>query len=117
MTLDFLTDDAILATLGSRVAQHRINASHTQEAVATQAGLSKRTVERIEAGESVQLVSLIRTLRVLDLLDGIDQLIPEPKPRPIELLEHSGKERKRASSTRPDTTDAASTEWSWKEKL
>ena len=39
-----LTDDAVLAELGSRIAARRIELQLTQSAVAEQAGIAKRTL-------------------------------------------------------------------------
>jgi transcriptional regulator with XRE-family HTH domain len=61
-----LTDDAVLAELGARIAGRRIDMQLTQAAVAEQAGIAKRTLERLEAGDSSQLNTLLRVLRVLD---------------------------------------------------
>ena len=72
-----LSDEAILDELGSRIAQLRIGLEWSQAAAAEQAGISKRTLERLEAGNSVQLSSLVRILRVLDGFSGLDQLLPE----------------------------------------
>jgi len=106
-----LSDDAILAGLGHRLARHRLERSLTQADLAEQAGVSKRTVERIEAGESVQLGILIRILRGLDLLAALDQAIPEPATNPLDLLKLKGKQRQRASSSRqPVDTDEP---WTW----
>jgi transcriptional regulator with XRE-family HTH domain len=91
------TDDAILATLGHRLARRRLDRGLTQAELALQAGVSKRTVERIEAGASAQLVSVIRVLRTLGLADRLDVLVPEAAPSPMELLKLRGKRRQRAS--------------------
>lgn len=83
----------------------------TQADLAKEAGVSKRTVERIEAEASAQMSSVVRLLRVLDLLPGLDQLVPEPGPRPLDLLKRQGKVRQRATAKRkPDRTDK---QWSW----
>lgn len=106
-----LADEGILAELGERIARRRLDLSVTQADVAEQAGVSKRTVERIESGASAQMSSFIRVLRVLDLLPGLEQMIPETGPSPMALLRHKGKERQRASKRRgSDQTDKA---WSW----
>lgn len=106
-----LTDDAVLAVIGKRLARYRIDSQVTQVELAEQAGVSKRTVERIEAGASVQFSTVIRILRVLDLLQGLDQMIPEPVPRPLDLLKQKGKVRQRASSSkRPKKTPK---KWTW----
>jgi len=106
-----LTDDAILAEIGRRIARIRIDSQVTQADLATQAGVSKRTVERVEAGASAQFSTIIRILRVLDLMAGLENLVPEPVPRPMQLLKQKGKERQRASTNR--RPDKASKKWSW----
>ena len=106
-----LTDDAVLAEIGKRIARYRIDSQMTQAELAEQAGVSKRTVERIEAGASVQFSTVIRVLRVLDLLQGLDQMIPEPVPRPLDLLKQKGKVRQRASSSKPP--EKAPKKWTW----
>ena len=106
-----LTDDAILAETGKRIARCRLDHQLTQADVAEQAGVSKRTVERIEAGASAQMSTIIRILRILDLLPGLDNLVPEPGPRPMELLKLKGKVRQRASSNQ--RSDRTGKKWSW----
>ena len=105
-----MTDEAILAELGGRLEQRRLELQLTQEILAEQAGVSKRTVERIEAGATAQMSTLIRLLRVLELLDRLETLLPEAGPRPMDLAKLKGKARKRASSKRK-STDAAV--WHW----
>ncbi len=107
----FLSDDTILAELGTRIARYRLERQLTQAALAEQAGVAKRTVERIEAGASAQMSSLIRVLRVLDLLPALDRLIPAAGPRPMDLLKHKGKVRQRASARRRSGPPAEP--WSW----
>ncbi len=91
-----LADDAILAEIGKRIARRRLDLQLTQADLAEQAGVAKRTVERVEAGASAQMSSMIRILRVLDLLPGLDRMIPEAGPRPMDLLKRKGKVRQRA---------------------
>jgi transcriptional regulator with XRE-family HTH domain len=106
-----MSDEAILVELGVRLARRRIDKPLTQAELAHEAGVSKRTVERIEAGASAQMSSLIRICRVLDLLPGMDQFIPPSGPKPMELIKTKGKMRQRASSSRrgggPDD------QWTW----
>ena len=106
-----LTDDAVLAELGQRLAARRLELQMTQAAVAEQAGIGKRTLERIEAGQTSQLVSLIRVLRVLDALSGLDALLPAAGARPMDLLKRKGKRRQRASGQRAD--ESVSKPWRW----
>ena len=106
-----LSDEAVLSELGARLAQRRLDLQLTQAAVAEQAGVAKRTLERIESGASAQLSSLIRVMRVLDVLPGLDTLLPEAGPRPMDLLKRGGRARQRAPRRGAD----AQTErpWSW----
>jgi transcriptional regulator with XRE-family HTH domain len=90
------TDDTILAALAQRLARRRLDRGLTQAELAVQAGVSKRTVERMEAGASAQLVSLIRVLRTLGLVERLDVLVPEAAPSPMELLQLRGRRRQRA---------------------
>ncbi len=105
-----LTDEAILAELGGRLAQRRLELQLTQEMLAEQAGLSKRTVERIEAEATTQTATLIRLLRVLELLDRLETLVPEAGPRPMDLVKLKGKARKRASGKRKPADKGP---WQW----
>ncbi len=81
-----LTDDSVLELLGKRLAARRIALELTQAQLSTEAGVAKRTVERIEAGHSAELITWIRLLRVLGLLGELERLIPESVPGPMQLL-------------------------------
>ena len=105
-----LTDAVILAELGERLAQRRLELQLTQEIVAEQAGVSKRTVERIEAGSTAQMSTLIRLLRALELLDRLETLVPEAGPRPMDLVRLQGKARQRASGKRKSRDQGP---WHW----
>ena len=109
-----LTDDAVLAELGARIAGRRIELQLTQAAVAEQAGIAKRTLERMEAGLTSQLTTLVRVLRVLDAASGLDNLLPEAGARPMDLLKQKSKVRQRASRRR--AAKATGKPWRWDEK-
>ena len=106
-----LTPEAILAELGRRIARRRLDLAMTQADAAEQAGLGKRTVERIEAGRDTQVSTIVRLLRVLGLTEGLERLVPESAPSPMDLLKMKGKERKRASSAK--RVAKRSKEWRW----
>lgn len=93
-----LTDASVLELLGKRLAARRIALGLTQAQLSTEAGVAKRTVERIEAGHSAELITWIRLLRVLGLLGELERLIPESVPGPMQLLNEKKKSvvRKRA---------------------
>jgi putative transcriptional regulator len=105
-----LSDAAVLQELGSRLAQYRLNLNLTQEALAREAGISLRTLVRIETGEPSQTSNVLRVLRVLGLLENLEALVPAPAVSPIEQLKLKGKVRQRASS---ETPARVAEPWSW----
>lgn len=109
---NLLTDDVILSEIGERISQRRLDMQLTQAEVAEQAGVAKRTLERIESGASAQMLSLIRIFRVLDVLPGLDRILPEVGQRPMDLLKgKKGKKRQRASKSHKSGTSGKP--WSW----
>ena len=94
------TDQALMAELGRRLALCRLDMALSQAALAFEAGISKRTLERIEAGKSVQFVSLVRALRALRLVENLEMLAPAGGPRPMDLLRMQGRQRRRAPPAR-----------------
>ena len=109
-----LTDEAVLAEIGARIARRRVDLQMTQAAAAEQAGIAKRTLERMEAGQTSQLTTLIRVLRVLDAAPGLESLIPETEPSPMDLLKRKGRVRKRASGR--GTAKPTDKAWRWDDK-
>ena len=106
------TDGVVLSTLGGRLAAIRLERNLTQAQLATQAGVSKRTVERLEAGTvGTQLSGFIRVCRALGVIERFDLLIPEPVPSPVERLKMAGRKRRRASTAR--TAGPSAKKWQW----
>ena len=109
------TDALILSELGGRIARIRLERNLTQAQLATQAGVGKRTVERLEAGAvATQLSGFIRVCRILDLVERFDLLVPEPVPSPVGQLKLGGKQRQRASVTK--STPPSTKKWQWGDK-
>lgn len=106
------TDKAILGELGTRMAKVRLELNLTQAKLAEQAGVSKRTVERLESGDvATQLSGFIRICRVLALVERFEALVPEPLPSPIDQLKLRGRSRRRASASRGK--QPPSKKWKW----
>ena len=113
-----LTDMAVLHEIGERLERRRIDAGLTQAQLAEAAGISKRTVERIEAGHSTDFVMLLRALRVLNLLAALDQLVPDLPQSPLVLLKGRGRARKRVGHPRrpaDDTSPKPAAPWKWRD--
>jgi len=92
-------DAAALMELGHRLAQRRIGQQLTQAELARKAGIGKRTLERLEAGDITHTKTLIRVLRELDLLERLELLLPEPTARPSQVVK-AEELPKRVSRTR-----------------
>ena len=114
-----LTDEAILQEIGARLARRRIDAGLTQARLAEEAGVSKRTVERLEAGHGTDSVALLRVLRALQLLQGLEQLLPDRPQSPLALLGRRGRERKRVGHPRRQAAHSAPSPpgapWKWRD--
>lgn len=113
-SLEQPTDDALLAALAGWLEHERLKRNVTQAELAHEAGVSKRTVERLEAGDSVQLASLLRVLRALQLTHQLQALLPEASVTPMERLRGQGRARQRASAPRTSTdAKGKGKAWSW----
>ena len=109
------TDEAIHSEMGTRLAKLRLDRHLSQANLAELAGISKRTVERLESGAvSAQFSSIIRICRALDLIEQLDALFPKPLPSPIALLKQRGKQRRRATPKK--NTPPSSPKWTWGDK-
>lgn len=110
-------DDAVLAALGERLARYRLNANRSQAEVAREAGVSRRTLSKLENGHVIDSRSLVRLLRALGLLDELARLVPPPRPSPVALAESQGRVRERASGRRKqDEQEPDSGEWRWPDR-
>lgn len=107
------SDRALLQLLGSRISNYRLARNLSQADLADAAGISKRTLERLEAGGATQLDNFIRVLRALGIDHALESLIPESSSGPIEQLKQQGKRRKRASS--PRIAEKTPKPWTWKD--
>ena len=108
------SDELILQEIGERLVRARLERNLTQAELAKMAGISKRTLERLESGAaSTQLTTFIRICRALGLLQGFDGFLPKPVASPVEQLKLQGRKRKRASGTRLEKT--RDKKWTWGE--
>lgn len=111
-----LTDQAVLQELGGRLTRARIERNLTQAALAEQAGVSKRTVERLESGEvATQLSGFLRVCRVLGLLERFELLLPEPVASPMAQLKQAGRKRQRATGKKVSPGEPK--KWQWGEPV
>lgn len=105
-----MAPQSVVEELTGRLARFRIESRITQAQLAEQAGVSKRTIERIENGCDTQLTTLIRLLQALGLADRLNQLVPEPSASPMDMLRGETAPPKRARRKKAAKTDKR---WKW----
>ena len=98
------------AEIGFRLARLRLSRNVTQSMLAKEAGISPRTLRRLEAGGPSTLDTFLRVAVALDLGDTLLGAVPSRQIRPIERVSRRGSERQRA---RPRPQDGRETAWTW----
>lgn len=111
LTIDYeqASIEAIQEDLGQRLTRLRLARNVNQQQIAREAGVSRRTVTRLENGQTVSLDTLLRVMRALDLIGRLNALLPEPHVRPIDRvrLKHKERHRARGKPTEPRAP------WTW----
>ena len=62
--------------LGQKIKTYRIMKEMSQQDLEDKTGVSKRSISRLEQGESVQVDNLFKILLALELGDNIELLVP-----------------------------------------
>lgn len=93
------TDKELVAMIGRKVKEIRIEKNISQADLAKQTGLHRNSIVSIEGGNSFSTESLVKILRALESLDEIAFLFSkkEHKLSPLEVFEREKKAKKRAS--------------------
>ena len=79
-----------LRTLGTRVARLRFAKQLKQSELAYEAGVSLRTLQRLEAGEIVRSDVLLKVITSLGKLDGMMAALETAEFSPFEMLASAG---------------------------
>jgi transcriptional regulator with XRE-family HTH domain len=101
--------DQIESALTERLENIRLERNITQAQLAQEAGVTLRTIRRLEKGQGVSCDTFIRVLIALRLQQNLQILLPDPAIRPIERI-RTGGERQRARPARPKKEGSA---WTW----
>ena len=105
----FATSEQIAAMLGQRLEAARLLRNINQSALAKQAGVSRRTITRLENGHGVSLDTFVRVCSALGFAGHLANLFPETQINPVERVRRKGGERKRARASK----SAPPGEWIW----
>ncbi len=104
------TSNQIESALCKRLENIRLSRNVTQVQLAEEAGVSPRTIGRLEKGQGVSVDTFIRVLTALGIQQNLEALLPDPTVRPIERINVGGGERKRA---RPGLPTEKPEIWLW----
>ena len=104
------TSRLIETEIGSRLARLRLSRNVTQSMLAKDAGISLRTLGRLETGQPSTLDTFLRVVLALDLGDAILGALSTGQIRPIERVSQTGSERRRA---RPQPQHDRDPTWTW----
>lgn len=106
-----MPEETLLQELGRRAARMRLAQNLTQQELAERAGISRRSIERLEAGASgARLPIFLAVCRVFRLLPKLELLLPADGPMPLEIVDNPKPEPKRAMGRRGKKQSAA---WKW----
>lgn len=81
--------------LGQKIKTYRIMNEMSQQDLEDKSGVSKRSISRLEQGESVQVDNLFKIIIALGLGDNIELLVPDQTKRPSYYLENIENKPKR----------------------
>ena len=101
----------MLREIGADLQRQRLARNLSQAGLGAEAGVSRDTVRRLEAGEAVSTLTLVRVLRALGIEGGLNGLVPGSGPGPLEQLEKGPAGRRRARN--PAGRQQPKSEWRW----
>lgn len=94
--------------LGEKIKTYRISSGMSQQDLEDKSSVSKRSISRLEQGESVQMDNLFKILISLGLGDNIELLVPDQTKRPSYYLDN---EEKRPQRVRKNNTKKNDFKW------
>ena len=106
------TSSQIETRLCSRLEAIRLSKNISQNELAENAGLSRRTISRMENGQGVSFDTFIRVMRALDLTDHLEALLPDHGILPIERVKERRRPRVRASRASKKENETKD-KWVW----
>ena len=112
ISVNGLSVDKVLSVLGERLRHARLDSNLTQQALATDVGVSLKTVRNAEDGQNISLETLVLLLQGLHRIDELESFLIEDGPSPVELAERQGQRRQRATGKRA-TDKSPSGDWTW----
>lgn len=108
------TSSKHILVLGEQLERVRLLQNRPQTELAEKAGISERTLRRLESGQGGSMDSFIRVLMALNIDSNLSVLIPDSTVRPMERSRSAKNQRLRASGSKNEkTTSQASAKPTW----
>ncbi len=98
--INSISDNGIVANMGSFIKHHRLEQNKTQRQLAEEAGINRTTLVEFEKGTGSNIITLIQLLRALNLLHVLEKFKVDTQVSPIQLAEMEQAKRKRASRSK-----------------
>jgi len=114
--MNLLNSTQLEQLLCKQLESTRLMKNISQTKLAEEAGVSRRTISRMENGKGVSLDTFIRVMQALGLTDQLKTLIPSSDISPIDRVNRKGNRkgaRKNASSPRNPKDRVAEKKWQW----
>src|ERR1035437_230886 len=87
--------DQVEALIGEKVRSYRLDRNLPQVVVASKAGISRGSLQRMEAGQGSTLRAFIGVLKALQLEDWFETLAPIPGINPLQMVDDHPRRRAR----------------------
>lgn len=104
------SNEEMMRELGNRIRETRIDMGMTQNETARKAGVTAKTIGRIENGEDLTVSTLLSVLRALGLAQNVDALVPEVVIRPSVLMAGAKKKQRVGKAV---SREAKTRQWKW----
>lgn len=93
MDYSAFSEPDIIAVLGERFREYRLNCRMTQRELSGRAGVSPKTLSAFESGKgsNITMRHFLSLLREIGMLDRIDDVLPDLPPSPYRKERRSGK--------------------------
>ncbi len=106
-----MSDVAIAGQIAVYIKHTRLEINKTQNDLAFEAGVARRTLTAIESGKkNINILTLIQILRALNSLHVLNGFKINTQPSPLQLVKLAQEKRKRASSVK-DANKKPKSEW------
>ncbi len=119
-SISTLNSEQTEAFLCEKLVSLRLLKNISQAALAENAGVSRRTISRMENGQGVSLDTFIRVMRALGLTDRLETLIPSTDILPIDRVKKAAKSQrtgdvkyKRRRASAASKVKSPTTPWEW----